>query len=120
MSSLHSIEWAFIRGAFRLLILAILEESVMQGYHVIKRMEQVIGERPSLSTVYTILANLERKGLIRSIQRGGECRYYVLTERGRRLLANVRRRSRDRLISIMSKILGVKNLEINASQSAVR
>lgn len=115
MSSLHNIEWALIRGTFRLLILAILEESVMQGYQVVKRIEQVIGEKPSLSTIYTILANLEQRGLIRSIRRKGENRYYMITDKGRRLLARIRSHSKERLISIICKILGVKNLEVKAS-----
>ncbi len=108
MSFPDSIEWMLLRGALRLLILALLEDSIMQGYQIVKNVETLLGKRPSLSTVYTILSNLERDGLIKSLWKE-ETKRYTITERGRRILKDIRRRSKDRILRIILRILKVEN-----------
>ena len=100
---LSEIEWGFFKGSIRLLILSLLESSSMHGYQILKRVEEFIGSRPKLSTVYTILAELERKGLVKS--NTGLKKYYSLTDKGKRLLQEIRKRNEERMKRIISAIL---------------
>ncbi|MCD6510199.1 MAG: PadR family transcriptional regulator [Thermoprotei archaeon] len=100
-------EWMLLRGALRLLILALLEDSIMQGYQVVKHVESLIGEKPSLSTIYTILSNLEKEGLIKSLK--GETKRYMITERGRALLRRIRSESKSRILKLIHRILGIED-----------
>ncbi len=100
---LSDIEWGFFKGSIRLLILTLLEGSPMHGYQILKRVEKFIGSRPKLSTVYTILAELERKGLVKS--NSGFKRYYSLTDKGKKLLHEIRKRNEDRMKRLVSTIL---------------
>jgi DNA-binding PadR family transcriptional regulator len=71
------IERPLIRGLLRLLILGALSKGESYGYQVYRRVKEVTKSKVSLSTFYTILWELERRGLIaRSSDR------YMLTERG--------------------------------------
>ena len=101
---INDIEWGFFKGSIRLLILSLLEESSMHGYQILKRVEEFFGSKPKLSTIYTILAELERKGLVKSNM--GLKKYYSLTDNGKRILHEIRRRNEEKIKRLISTILG--------------
>ncbi len=71
------IEKPLIRGLLRLLILGVLSKGDSHGYQVYRRVRETTKSRISLSTFYTILWELEKRGLI---ARSGD--RYMLTDRG--------------------------------------
>ena len=100
----NDIEWSLLKGSVRLLILSLLEESPMYGYQILKRVGEFLGSKPKPSTIYTILAELERRGLVKS--NTGLRKYYSLTGNGRRVLHEIRERSGGRIRRLISIILG--------------
>ncbi len=100
---------AFLRGSYRLLILALLEHSRMHGYQILKLVERITGHKPKISTFYSILNEMERRGLLSShIEE--ERRVYGLTEKGRHSLNEFRSRVGDGAIRIIDIILRPKSL----------
>jgi len=72
------------RGDVRAAILAVLAESPMNGYQIIRQIaERSAGVwRPSPGSIYPTLQQLEDEGLVRAETDGGR-RSYALTEEGR-------------------------------------
>lgn len=95
---------SFMRGSYRLLILAILERSVMHGYQILKRMEGLTGERPKISTLYSILKDMERSGLLRSKVEDTR-RIYQLTEKGKSVLHEFRTQLGEGAIRVLELIV---------------
>lgn len=99
-----------LRGSTDSLLLALVGESPMYGYSIIKEIEKrTEGElRFKEGTLYPALHRLEEEGLIKGewiSVRGMERRYYSLTQRGAQVLENRRKQWRqfssavDRIIS---------------------
>lgn len=92
----NKLEQELRRGSAELLILALLEERQRHGYEI----GQLIASRSDgaisfhITSLYPTLYRLEHRGLIegRWIERAGQRRrrYYRLTRRGRRMLAEQR------------------------------
>ena len=84
-----------LKGSTVTLVLSLLEEGPMYGYQLMKEIErrsEGIFKLPQ-GTLYPLLYNLERKGLIKGKWRseGGRNRkYYSLTAKGRRVLERSR------------------------------
>ena len=86
------LETELIRGAGPVAVLKLLERRAMYGYEMIETLSKrsigvlAMGE----STLYPMLYNLEAKGLIAPSwkqEEGRERKYYALTAKGRRRLA---------------------------------
>ncbi len=75
------IERQFLRGLLRIAILVILDRSSHYGYQIYKILREKLYSRLSLSTLYTLLKELENKGLIRRIDDK-----YILTEKGSKII----------------------------------
>lgn len=100
---------AFLRGSYRLLILAILEQSRMHGYQIMKLVERMTGHKPKVSTFYSILNEMESRGfLISHVE--DERRIYKLTDKGRISLNEFRSKLGDRALRILDVILKPKTL----------
>jgi PadR family transcriptional regulator PadR len=88
------IERELMRGAGPVAVLKLLEQSEAYGYELVQRLDERSGGVLAMgqSTLYPMLYNLEAKGLIRSRWEEGESgrrrKYYALTDRGRRRLAD--------------------------------
>jgi DNA-binding PadR family transcriptional regulator len=102
---LMELEWILIRGAIRLLILALLQKSMMTCYQIIKAIQQITEKKPSLSTIHDILTELEEKRLIESFITQQSEKYYKITELGRRILNEARGRSLKKMMNIINIIL---------------
>jgi len=95
---------SFVRGSYRLLILALLERSMMHGYQILKTLEGLTGQRPKISTLYSILKDMERYGLLRSRVEDAR-RMYQLTEKGREVLNEFRSRLGEGALRILEFIV---------------
>jgi PadR family transcriptional regulator, regulatory protein PadR len=98
------------RGTLDVMILQTLDTlGPLHGYAISARLEQVSGGALHLNmgTLYPGLMRLEQRGLIRGrwgvIDRSRRARFYELTPRGRRQLAN-ERDEWDRMAAIMSEL----------------
>lgn len=86
------LERELMRGAGPVAVLSLLERREMYGYEMIEALSNGTGGVLAMgqSTLYTILYNLERKGLLRSVWRDDgaarERKYYRLTRKGLRHL----------------------------------
>lgn len=100
---------AFLRGSYRLLILALLEQSKMHGYQIMKLIERITGHRPKVSTFYSILNEMERRGLLSS-HLEDERRVYRLTDKGRLSLNEFRSKIGDGALRIIDVILRPRSL----------
>lgn len=101
---LLEIEWIFLRGALRLLILALLRKSMMTGYQILKAIYQLTDKKPSLSTIHDILRELENRKLIESFITQKSEKYYKITENGERILTEIKDKSMDKIIKIINTI----------------
>lgn len=83
------IERELMRGAGPVAVLGLLEQREMYGYELVEALSQrsegvlTMGQ----STLYPLLYNLERKGLVRGIwreaQSGRKRKYYRITRKGK-------------------------------------
>ncbi|MEM3615550.1 MAG: helix-turn-helix transcriptional regulator [Candidatus Methanomethylicia archaeon] len=104
---IFEMEWILLRGALRLLILALLQRSIMTGYQILKAIQQLTEKKPSLSTIHDILTELENKRLIESFITQRSEKYYKITEYGERILTEIKDRSVEKIMSIMNIIFGI-------------
>lgn len=88
------IERELMRGAGPVAILKLLERQEMYGYELVEAIARTTDGVLAMgqSTLYPLLYNLESKGLIesswRDAQSGRERKYYRLTPKGHRRLAD--------------------------------
>ncbi len=75
----------------RLLILRLLERETMYPYQILTRVRQVLKDHVTLSTFYTVLYELEKRGYVERfcINSSGR-KYYRITDRGKQLLKELR------------------------------
>ncbi len=98
---------SFVRGSYRLLILALLESSMMYGYQILKILEGTTGQRPKISTLYSILKDMEEDGFLRSRMEKAK-RIYQLTEKGRKTLNEFRSKLGDGALRIITLLMGFR------------
>jgi PadR family transcriptional regulator, regulatory protein PadR len=87
------------KGLIELCVVATLREGEAYGYQIVERLGRVAGLAITESTVYPLLARLERDGLL-SVRTapspsGPPRRYYRLTDAGRRRLHEMTRHWRQ-------------------------
>ncbi len=81
--------WAEVKGFIKLLILKILEEQPLHGYGIMKKLEELMGFKPSSGVIYPLLRSLLMSGLVRVAQEstsGRKTKIYELTDKGRQFL----------------------------------
>ena len=82
------------RGLLRFLILKMLDSQEMNGTQIMSTFEERSGGmwKPSCGSVYPILGNMERKGMIRSVSSDGRGKTYQLSDKGRTVVKKVEAR----------------------------
>ncbi len=96
---------SFVRGSYRLLILALLEGSMMHGYQILKTLEGMTGQRPKISTLYSILKDMEENGFLSSRTEKAK-RIYQLTEKGRKTLNEFRSKLGEGALKMLTLLMG--------------
>ena len=85
------------KGSAELAILALLAEESLHGYEIARRIEEQTGGvlRFTLASLYPLLYRMEKRGWVRgawqTLPSGRERRRYVLTARGRKQVAPMRK-----------------------------
>jgi len=83
----------WLKGVVDLVVLSLVSRLPMYGYQIVKELERRAGDYLKFKngTVYPALVRLEKRGLVvskwRQITAGRGRRYYQITEKGRRFLA---------------------------------
>lgn len=82
------------RGFLRFLILKMLDSQEMNGTQVMSTFEERSGGmwRPSCGSVYPILADMERKGMISPASSDGRSKSYRVSDKGRAVVVKVEAR----------------------------
>jgi PadR family transcriptional regulator PadR len=98
------------KGLVELCVMATLREQEAYGYQIVERLGGVAGLAITESTVYPLLARLERDGLLRvrtaASPSGPPRRYYRLTDAGRQHLQDMARHWRQIQASINGLLEG--------------
>lgn len=106
MAATQTHEHALKKGTAELLILAQLETVRRHGYDIGRQIEQRSGGAVTfnVASLYPVLYRLERRGLVtgRWVEKAGQRRrrYYSLTSKGRKVLAEQRRSWGDFILAI--------------------
>ena len=81
------------KGMLQLCILNAMKDSRLYGYDIVKKLRGIDGLVISEGTIYPILSRLKQQALVRTSieesQEGPARKYYQLTQRGERLLAEM-------------------------------
>jgi PadR family transcriptional regulator PadR len=102
------------KGSAELLIMALLEERIRHGYEICRLIEVRSGGaiRFNAASLYPILYRLEAEGLIRGrwVEKAGQRRrrYYRLTAKGRRALAE-RRHDWSEFVRALERVAGLSH-----------
>jgi DNA-binding PadR family transcriptional regulator len=75
-----------MRGYLQFLILWFLGRNHMSGSQMAAEIERRKGSKPSPGTIYPVLKNLKKKGLIKEVRHSKNNKVYALTSDGRREL----------------------------------
>ncbi|MFQ6057366.1 MAG: PadR family transcriptional regulator [Anaerolineae bacterium] len=87
-------EWDLRKGSTTVLILSLLREKPMYGYQIAKELKRRSQDYFDFKegTLYPALHRLEKEGLVRGewqvVEQGPSRKYYFITEKGKKVLAN--------------------------------
>lgn len=73
---------SMLRGFLRIVVLKALAESPKSGYSLMKFVEERVGVKPSPGSMYPLLDNLKKEGLV-AVKGVGRAKEYKLTISGR-------------------------------------
>jgi DNA-binding PadR family transcriptional regulator len=98
-----------IRGMLPLFLLTLLQGRALHGTEIIRSFREMSNDRwkPSPGSVYPVLRQLERRGLVAGRWRRGQAapqRVYRLTDEGRRELPELRERLLAQLVAARTLI----------------
>lgn len=88
-----------LRGFLRIVVLKALGEGAKSGYSLMKYVEEKVGSKPSPGSMYPLLDNLSKEGLI-EVKGVGRTNEYRLTVEGKRRLSVIEEK-RDECLSNM-------------------
>jgi len=100
---------ATLRGLSRAIILWLVSQRPMSGYHITKEITRLTERRFTSGTIYPLLYELERKGFITGkwTEKGRRrIKYYSITEEGEEMLGKIRRLLEKPLREILQNFLG--------------
>ena len=86
---------ATVRGFSRAIILWLVSQKPLSGYAIVKEMKRLTGQKFQPGIIYPLLYELEKRGAIAGerTQKGGRrIKYYSVTEKGAKLLNQLRQR----------------------------
>jgi PadR family transcriptional regulator PadR len=115
---LMSIDKNLITGSTAMLILKLLDNEDMYGYQMIKTLAQKSDDTFSLKagTLYPLLHNLENQDMINSYEMSADTgrlrKYYSITKRGKKMLAEKENEWRVYVDAINQVLQGGENYAI--------
>ncbi|OYT60913.1 hypothetical protein B6U81_04240 [Thermoplasmatales archaeon ex4484_30] len=87
------------KGFLKIHILKLISEKPSSGYGLMNSIEEISGRRPSAGSIYPLLKDLEKRGLIEA-QHKNKKTNYVITDKGKKALEELRKRRKDFLESV--------------------
>ncbi len=89
------------KGYLKYFVMKYLKEQDMSGYGLMKKLGQATGKKPSPGSMYPLLKEMEKTGLLKS-QKKGKTKNYKLTEKGKKTLKEFSQQ-KDRLADQIRK-----------------
>jgi formylmethanofuran dehydrogenase subunit E len=68
-----------IKGLLKMSMLKIISENKATGYEIIKKVNELTGEKPSTGSIYPLLKSMESKGWITGTTVNGKTTYEITT-----------------------------------------
>jgi DNA-binding PadR family transcriptional regulator len=68
-----------IKGLLKMSMLKIISENKATGYEIIKKVNELTGEKPSTGSIYPLLKSMENKGWITGTTVNGKTTYEITT-----------------------------------------
>ncbi len=66
-----------LKGLLKMSMLKIISENKATGYQIIKKVNQLTGEKPSTGSIYPLLKSMEGKGWITGTTANGKTTYEI-------------------------------------------
>ncbi|RLE47534.1 hypothetical protein DRJ25_02145 [Candidatus Woesearchaeota archaeon] len=105
-----------IRGHLKIIVLKGLSEKPMTGYSLMKYVNEKIGIKPSPGSMYPLLKNFEKRGMIKSKESNGK-KTFSLTKQGLKKIKELQKHKEEmhekavKSFKIMEAITGEKTAE---------
>ena len=74
-----------LKGLLKMSMLKIISENKATGYQIIKKVNELTGEKPSTGSIYPLLESMQAKGWIKGTTQKGKTTYEI-TESGQEVL----------------------------------
>jgi formylmethanofuran dehydrogenase subunit E len=74
-----------LKGLLKMSMLKIISENKATGYGIIKKVNELIGEKPSTGSVYPLLKSMANKGWVVGRTLNGKT-YYEITDSGQKVI----------------------------------
>ena len=68
-----------LKGLLKMSMLKIISENKATGYEIIKKVNELTGEKPSTGSIYPLLKSMESKGWITGVTANGKTTYEITT-----------------------------------------
>ena len=68
-----------LKGLLKMSMLKIISENKATGYEIIKKVNELTGEKPSTGSIYPLLKSMENKGWITGTTANGKTTYEITT-----------------------------------------
>ena len=68
-----------IKGLLKMAMLKIISEDKVNGYQIMKKVEEFTGETPSTGSIYPLLKSMQNKGWITGTTQSGKTTYKITT-----------------------------------------
>lgn len=73
------------KGMLKLWMLKVISEEAIDGYHIIKKVGELTGKKPSTGSVYPLLKTMQNAGWIKGHETGNKTTYEI-TEEGKDII----------------------------------
>jgi DNA-binding PadR family transcriptional regulator len=113
-----------LKGLLKMAMLKIISDNKSTGYHIITKVAELTGEKPSTGSIYPLLKSMQTKGWIMGTTQNGKT-FYEITPTGKEVLqthASMKGYYERKLNGSLSLINGTfknKNLTLNDNSTLV-
>lgn len=112
----------------RALVLQHLSKGPRAGYGLIKDIHEHTGWKPSYGSIYPLLDQLRKEGLVKRTptKKGAKKKIYTITEKGKEQLKSLRQHAKEAIAEVnklhrtVMHICGVKNVDLQVEEMLTR
>ncbi|RLF46383.1 MAG: hypothetical protein DRN17_00530 [Thermoplasmata archaeon] len=92
-----------MKGFLKIHMLKLISEKPSSGYGLMNFIEEISGRRPSAGSIYPLLKDMEKRGLIEA-QHKNKKTNYIITDKGKKALEELKERQKDFLESVSKSL----------------